>query len=229
MHKIELVIFDCDGVLVDSEYLSNKISAELITKAGYKIDGSTISQNYAGLTFLDILKEIEKIASVPISANLIPQMTQEFRRRMKKELHALPDIKATIEKMVYPFCICSNARYQEIVDMLKLVNLYEPFAGKIFSAPECGTQKTKPQPDIFIYAAQKYQVNPENCIVIEDSVHGVTGARRANMRVIGFTGGSHSYDGHADALTNAGAETVIHQHKTLLPVLKALEEWHPDL
>jgi len=83
----------------------------------------------------------------------------------------------------------------------------------------------KPAPDVYLYAADKMHAKPENTIVIEDSVHGVRGAVKAGMRVVGFTGGSHAYRGLADVLTEAGAETVIAHHTDLPAVLKAMSEW----
>lgn len=109
--------------------------------------------------------------------------------------------------------------------MLQRVGLYELFAPNIFSAKEVGTKKTKPAPDVFLYAAKQFGVDPKDVIVIEDSAHGIQGARAAGMRVIGFTGGAHTYPGHADKLTDAGAETVIHRHKDLPSVIEALSVW----
>jgi beta-phosphoglucomutase-like phosphatase (HAD superfamily) len=98
-------------------------------------------------------------------------------------------------------------------------------APHIFSAYEVGTQKGKPDPNVFLFAAQKFNAKPSNTLVIEDSVHGVEAAVRAGMRVIGFTGGSHAYIGMADRLTDAGAETVVNSHGHLPHMIKALGQW----
>ena len=102
------------------------------------------------------------------------------------------------------------------------------FEGLIFSSLETPSRKPKPAPDVFLYAAEKMRANPRNTFVIEDSVHGVTGVRAAGMRVIGFTGASHSYPGHADALTEAGAETVIRRWTDFGGVLDALSDWSAE-
>jgi beta-phosphoglucomutase-like phosphatase (HAD superfamily) len=99
------------------------------------------------------------------------------------------------------------------------------FEDRVFSALSTPSRKTKPEPDVFLHAAETIMVKPELAFVIEDSVHGVHGARRAGMRVIGFTGGAHSYSGHAERLADAGAETVIRRWADLKPVLAALAEW----
>jgi beta-phosphoglucomutase-like phosphatase (HAD superfamily) len=99
------------------------------------------------------------------------------------------------------------------------------FEGRIFSALDTPSGKTKPAPDVFLQAAKTLGADPARTFVIEDSVHGIKGACAAGMRVIGFTGASHSYPGHADALTEAGAETVIRRWAELKSVLSALSEW----
>ncbi|WP_336276342.1 HAD family hydrolase [Bartonella sp. CB178] len=229
MPKIDLVVFDCDGVLVDSEYLSAKIGSQLLKKTGYEISTEEFGQLYAGLTFLDILKKIEQKIEKPISAHLLDEMRGLFRSKIKDELQAIDGIKEAIEaiKSRYPYCICSNAASLDIKEMLTTVGLYDLFNNKdkIFSAPEVGTRKTKPAPDVFLFAAQQLDAKPRNTVVIEDSIHGVHAAKAAGMRVIGFTGGSHSYFGHSNALVDAGAETSMTKHAHLLEVLEAMEIW----
>ncbi|MCZ2158486.1 HAD family phosphatase [Bartonella sp. 220] len=229
MPQIDLVIFDCDGVLVDSEYLAAKIGSQLLKQTGYEISPEELSERYAGLIFRDILKQVEQETEKPVSAHLIDQMSNLFRAQIATELHAIDGIKEAIEiiQTRYPYCICSNAKSVDIKEMLSTVGLYDLFndKDKIFSAPEVGTKKTKPAPDVFLFAAQKLHVEPQNTIVIEDSLHGVHAASTAGMRVIGFTGGSHSYLGHSHALAEAGAETVIAKHAHLLEVLEAMAVW----
>ncbi|WP_208541126.1 MULTISPECIES: HAD family hydrolase [Bartonella] len=227
MPQIDLIIFDCDGVLVDSEYLAAEIGAQLLTEAGYEISPEELSERYAGLIFRDILQKVEQETKKPISARLIDQMSNLFRAQITTKLRAIDGIRKAIEtiKLRYPYCICSNAMSADIKQMLIAVNLYDLFENKIFSALEVGTQKPKPASDIFLFAAQKLCVQPQNVIVIEDSIHGVHAAKAAGMRVVGFTGGSHSYLGHSNALTDAGAETVITKHAHLPEVLEAMAIW----
>ncbi|MGF7156831.1 HAD family hydrolase [Bartonella heixiaziensis] len=229
MPQIDLIIFDCDGVLVDSEYLAAKIGSQLLKQTGYEISPEELSQRYAGLIFLDILKKVEQETGKPISAHLIDQMSNLFRAQIKTDLRALDGVREAIEiiQTRYPYCVCSNAESVYIKEMLSAVNLYDFFddKDKIFSAPEVETKKTKPAPDVFLFAAQQLHAKPTNTIVIEDSIHGVHAASAAGMRVIGFTGGSHSYLGHSHALAEAGAETVITKHAHLLEVLEAMAVW----
>ncbi|WP_336294751.1 HAD family hydrolase [Bartonella sp. CB169] len=229
MPQIDLVIFDCDGVLVDSEYLAAKIGSQLLKQAGYEISPEELSRHYAGMVFIDILKKIEQETEKPISVHLVDQMSNLFRAQIKTELHAIDGIKKVLEKIqsLCPYCICSNAASAELKEMLTTVDLYDFFDNQdiIFSAPEVGTKKTKPAPDVFLFAAHKLHAEPKNTIVIEDSIYGVHAATAAGMRVIGFTGGSHSYLGHSNALADAGAETVIAKHAHLLEALEAMAVW----
>ncbi|WP_375668937.1 HAD family hydrolase [Bartonella sp. MR168JLCBS] len=227
MPQIDLIIFDCDGVLVDSEYLAAKIGSQLLKQTGYEISSEELSERFAGLIFPDILKHVEQETEKPISAHLIDQMTNIFRTQIKTKLRAIDDVREAVEiiQTRYPYCICSNAKSVDIKEMLTTVDLYDLFEGKIFSAPEVGTKRTKPAPDVFLFAAQQLQAEPQNTIVIEDSLHGVHAAIAAGMRVIGFTGGSHSYLGHSNALAEAGAETVIAKHAHLGEVLEAMVVW----
>ena len=109
--------------------------------------------------------------------------------------------------------------------MLEKTGLGRSSQGRIFSSLETPTGKPKPAPDVFLHAAETLGADPANTFVIEDSVHGIAGAKAAGMRVIGFTGAAHSYPGHADALTDAGAETVIRRWADFAGVVAALSEW----
>ncbi|MFC0245175.1 HAD family hydrolase [Falsochrobactrum ovis] len=220
-----LIIFDCDGVLVDSEVIAAEVDSVLLTEAGYPISAEEVGERFAGLTWQDILLTVEREAGIPISASLLDKSEKILDERLKNEVQAVEDIAETVSALNLPKCICSNSSSARLELMLKRVELYDLFAPHIFSAKEVGTKKTKPAPDVFLYAAKKFDVDPANVIVIEDSAHGIQGARAAGMRVIGFTGGAHTYAGHADKLTDAGAETVIHRHRDLQSVIEALSIW----
>jgi HAD superfamily hydrolase (TIGR01509 family) len=228
MPQPDLVIFDCDGVLVDSEILAARVEADLITKAGYETTAEEIAETYAGLTFKDILMAIEEKAGIPFQIAMIDQAEALIDRKLRNEVRAIEGVGQAIARVAAPRCICSNSRTERIEFMLERTGLLPLFAGRIFSALETRSGKTKPAPDVFLHAAETLGADPANTFVIEDSVHGVTGARRAGMRVIGFTGASHSYPGHADALTEAGAETVMRRWAELAGVIAALSEWSED-
>lgn len=225
MNQPDLVIFDCDGVLVDSEIIAARIEAELLTQAGFEITAEEIAESYAGLTFKDILLKIEEKAAIPLQATLIDQAEDLVDRRLKTDVRAIEGVHEAVAAVTVPRCICSNSRTERIEVMLERTRVLPLFKGRIFSALETPSGKPKPSPDVFLHAANTYGANPANTFVIEDSVHGIAGAVSAGMRVIGFTGGAHSYPGHADMLTEAGAETVIRRWADLRGVLDALSQW----
>ncbi|MCX8281371.1 HAD family phosphatase [Phyllobacterium sp. 0TCS1.6C] len=225
MMEPQLIIFDCDGVLVDSEFLAAQVESELLTQSGYPIDPETIAERFAGLTWTDILLQVEKESGIPISAQLIEESARQMDHKLRNELNVIEGVEQVVANLPYRKCIASNSIGSSLKMMLEQSTLYELFAPHIFSAREVGTQKPKPAPDVFLYAAKQFEVDPRHAIVIEDSSHGVHAACAAGMRVIGFTGGSHTYPGHADRLTDAGAETVISRHKDLPAVIQALSIW----
>jgi HAD superfamily hydrolase (TIGR01509 family) len=225
MTSIDLVIFDCDGVLVDSEIVAARVEADLLTKAGYPIDAAELARTYAGLTFKDIMLRIEKESQQVFQASLIDDAEKLVDRRLSAEVRAIEGARSAVAGVTSKRCICSNSRAQRLEMMLGRTGLLPFFQGTIFSALETASARAKPAPDIFLHAAEAMNADPRRTFVIEDSVHGVSGACAAGMRVIGFTGASHTHPGHADLLTEAGAETVIHRWADFAAVLAALAEW----
>ena len=228
MPQPDLVIFDCDGVLVDSEILAARIEAALITEAGFPIEHEEISEAYAGLTFKDILLKIEERSQIPFQASLIDRAEGLIDKALAREVQAIEGVAQAVRSVTVPRCICSNSRTERINISLERTRLKPLFADNIFSSLETPSGKPKPAPDVFLHAAQAMRAAPRNTFVVEDSVHGIAGAKAAGMRVIGFTGAAHSYPGHSDALTEAGAETVIRRWADFHGVLAALTEWSED-
>lgn len=225
LYPIKLVIFDFDGVLVDSEYLSAKIAVKLINNSGCNITIEELVEHYSGYVFKDILKALEAKYSCYFSATIIDQLRQEFIKAIDEELELIAHVKEIFEKIKIPYCICSNSSFEDISRILKHFKLYEFFKDRIFSASELGNKKLKPDPNIFLYAAQQYGLKPEHCLVIEDSVPGIIAAKKSGMRIAGFTGGKHSYQKHSNLLSEAGAETVYANHQELPLIINALENW----
>lgn len=222
----DLVIFDCDGVLVDSEIVAARVEAELLREAGHDITAEELAERYSGLTFRDILLRIEKEAQMLFQASLIDHAEARVDERLKAEVKAIPGVAQAVASLAMRKCICSNSSEDRIASMLKRTGLAPLFdRGVIFSSLSTPTKRPKPAPDVFLYAAQKMETEPARCFVIEDSVHGIAGARAAGMRVIGFTGASHSHPGHASMLMEAGAETTISRMADLKSTIAALSEW----
>lgn len=225
MSQPDLVIFDCDGVLVDSEILAARVDTELLAEAGIDIPVEEFVERYAGLTFTETVLKIEEEYKVPLQASIIDRSAVILDRRLSTEVQAIEGAHAAVTGVKGPKCVCSNSAPKRLEGMLGRTGLLPLFNGNVFSSRALPSHRPKPAPDIFLYAAEKMGADPARTFAIEDSVHGLTGAKNAGMRVIGFTGGAHSWPGHADALTEAGAETVIRRWADLHPVLEALSEW----
>lgn len=225
MARYDLIIFDCDGVLVDSEILAAEVDARLLSEAGYPITAGEIGERFAGMTWRNILLTVEKEANIPLSAKLLDLATAKLDERIKRELQGIPGVREAVSQLSEPRCICSNSTPERIDMMLKKVGLLDLFEPNIFSAESLGPDRVKPKPDIFLYGAEKMGADPRNTLVIEDSVHGVHAAKAAGMRVVGFTGASHTTPTHGDKLMEAGAETVISRMADLPAVATALLEW----
>ncbi|WP_377292763.1 HAD family hydrolase [Rhizobium sp. SG2393] len=228
MAGFDLIIFDCDGVLVDSEIICSRVESELLTEAGYPISAEEHSERFAGMTWRNTLLTVEKEADIPFSASLIDKVEKILDARLPKEIEAIEGVQAVLEKLTLPFCVCSNSTSHRLDMMLSAVKLKPLFKGHIYSARDLGEDRVKPKPDIFLHGAKQMGAKPARALVVEDSVHGVEAARAAGMRVVGFTGGSHTYPSHADRLTDAGAETVISRMSMLPGVIAALAEWSED-
>jgi HAD superfamily hydrolase (TIGR01509 family) len=229
MPQPELVIFDCDGVLADSEIIAARVEAELLTKAGFAITPEELAQTYSGLTFKDILLRIEQEAAVPFQATLLDDVEKLVDKRLAREVRAIEGAHEAVAWVRGRRCVCSNSGRSRVETTLARTRLAPvgPAAGVSVAALPSG--RPKPAPDIFLHAASRMGADPRATFVVEDSVHGIAGARAAGMRVIGFTGASHSHPGHADLLTEAGAETVIHRWADFPAVIGALSEWSGEV
>jgi HAD superfamily hydrolase (TIGR01509 family) len=225
MNGFDLIIFDCDGVLVDSEIIAADVESKLLTDAGYPISTEEMAERFAGMTWKNILLQVEREANIPLSASLLDKSEKLLDLRLERDVQAVPGVEFAVSRLDLKRCICSNSSSHRLDMMLGKVGLKKLFALNVFSAKDLGPDRVKPKPDIFLHGAEKMGVSPSKTVVVEDSVHGIHAARAAGMRVIGFTGASHTYSSHADRLTDAGAETVISRMNDLPSVVAALSEW----
>ena len=225
MSGFDLILFDCDGVLVDSEIIAAQVESKLLRDSGFDITAEDMCVRFAGMDWKNILLTIEKESDIPLSASLIDKSEKLLDAALAQRVKIIDGVKFALSKITEQRCICSNSSSPRLDMMLTKVGLKPYFAPHIYSAKDLGPDRVKPKPDIFLHAAQQFKVPPEKCLVIEDSTHGVHGAKAAGMRVVGFTGASHTYPSHADRLTDAGAETVISRMMDLPAVIAALGEW----
>ncbi len=223
--SFDLLLFDCDGVLVDSEIIAAKVESALLTEAGYPIGVEEMCERFAGMTWRDILFTVEKEADIPLPASLLDKSEKLLDAKLGREVKIVEGVKFALARLTQPRAICSNSSSHRLDAMLGKVGLREYFSPHIYSAKDLGPDRGKPRPDIYLHGLQQMGGKPERTLVIEDSVHGVHAARAAGLRVVGFTGGSHTYPTHADRLTDAGAETVISRMVDLPATVAAMSEW----
>jgi HAD superfamily hydrolase (TIGR01509 family) len=203
---VELVIFDCDGVLVDTERVSVRIDGRVLADLGLPMTEQEVIDRFVGRTEAFWREEIQRLLGRPLAGGEFEAYEPWYREAFESELTAIDGIAEAIDELDargVATCVASSGTHQRMEFTLGHTGLYERFAGRIFSATEVA--EGKPSPLLFLHAAQVMGVEPAACLVIEDSRYGVLAARAAAMRVVGYSGSVVS----ADALHEAGAHVVI--------------------
>jgi HAD superfamily hydrolase (TIGR01509 family) len=220
-----LLAFDCDGVLVDSEVIAADVDAELLTQAGYEITPEDVTRRFAGLTSKAIHALIAAELGRPLPESFLAKQKEELDRRLASDLKAVPGVDEMLDNIDGQRCVCSNSSDERLRLSLQKTGLWDRFRPYIYSAVEVGDKQPKPSPNVYLHAARAFEIDPREMLVIEDSTFGVIAAKAAGARVIGFVGGRHSWPGHADLLTEAGAETVIRRLADLPKIAEAIMAW----
>ena len=210
---IDLIIFDCDGVLVDSEVISCRAHAETLTRHGYPINADQVLQRFLGVSDREARLAIEGEMGCKLPDDFETQMKQAALRLYEDHLHLIPHVAETVAALSLPKCVASSGTPEKIRHGLTCAGLYDVLAPHIFSAVQ--VKRGKPAPDLFLFAAEQMKASPDRCIVVEDSIPGITGARAAGMTVLGFHGGSHCLDGYATKLRAAGAHETFDDMRQL--------------
>jgi HAD superfamily hydrolase (TIGR01509 family) len=224
--NFDLIIFDCDGVLVDSEVISCRAHAETLTRHGYPITSDQVFDRFLGHSMRKATLEIEAELGRRLPDDFHTQVYAEIFRLFAASLQATPHIDGALAAIMLPVCVASSGPPEKISTSLNHVGLYDRFAPHIFSAVQ--VSNGKPAPDLFLFAAKQMQTSPARCLVIEDSVAGVTAGCAAGMTVLGFHGGSHCRPNTADTLRAAGAAVTFDDMRQL-PDLIAQIGQKPDL
>jgi HAD superfamily hydrolase (TIGR01509 family) len=215
-----LIIFDCDGVLVDSEVISCRAHAETLTRHGYPITPEQVFDRFLGQSMRKATLEIEAELGRRLPDDFHTQVYAEIFRLFAVSLEATPHIDAALAAIMVPVCVASSGPPEKISTSLNHVGLYDRFAPHIFSAVQ--VKNGKPAPDLFLYAAEQMQTSPARCLVIEDSVAGVTAGCAAGMTVLGFHGGSHCRSNTADTLRAAGAAVTFDDMRQLPELIERI-------
>ncbi len=219
MANLELVIFDCDGVLVDSEPILNRVFAETLTEAGFNITYEEVMQQFVGKSLPACLEIIETNYGRAVPPGFIERCKEREFAVFRQELQPTPGITAALEQITLPRCVASNSSHRHIQFVLTLTGLLPQFEGKLYSAYD--VDRPKPFPDVYLHAAEKMGMHPEHCLVIEDSITGVQAGYAAGMTVFGYAPPDREQTIlHRDALLAAGAQRVFEKMSQLPGLLR---------
>lgn len=206
MVRFDLIIFDCDGVLVDSEVLARRAMQSVYRKAGIEVTTAMID-DVVGMKFADILARIEERTGLSLAAEYHPQFWTETKSLFSAELLPTPDLVPFLERSGIARCVASSSDHTRIRHSLSVCGLQRFFdEAAIFSSQD--VSHGKPAPDLVLHAARRMGAAPERCLVIEDSRFGILGAKAAGMAAYGFLGGAHLLANTGEALREAGADFV---------------------
>lgn len=207
MNNDWLLIFDCDGVLVDSEILAIRAEERVLAEVGMVMTADEIADTCVGLSYPSMMALLEERFGRPVPEGLEERIQIEAKANFETELTEVPGIGELLKDSSLPRCVASSGAPDRISLSLNTTGLIEHFeADNIFSAVE--VENGKPAPDLFLLAAERMGFEPARCIVIEDSPYGIEAALAAGMTAVAFTAGSHIRPSTSDKLTAAGAHHV---------------------
>jgi HAD superfamily hydrolase (TIGR01509 family) len=210
-----LIIFDCDGVLVDSEPIVNCLLVAALAQEGLHLSFDEVDREFLGLSWPATLDIIEARLGRPVAGDFLDRLQRASFEGLRRELRPVPGIEAALERIEQPVCVASSGEQERIRNSLELTGLLSRFEGRLFSAEQVA--QGKPHPDLFLFAAESLGVLPAECAVIEDSLNGVHGAAAAGMRVFAYEPPVALARGWHGAFRDAGA--TVFQDMNELPAL----------
>ncbi|KAA5606289.1 HAD family hydrolase [Roseospira marina] len=212
---VDLVIFDCDGVLVDSEPISTRILLESLTEAGLELTPDEIYSRFLGKSLASITAILRRDHGLRVDAGMLDRMRARLFAAFREELRPMAGMAETLARLPVPFCVASSSLVERMRLALEVTGLLSAFEGRLFSASM--VTRGKPAPDLFLYAAEQMGVAPDRCVVVEDSEAGVTAGQSAGMRVFGFVGGTHARLARHRATLAARHPTLMFEDMADLP------------
>jgi HAD superfamily hydrolase (TIGR01509 family) len=211
--SISLVIFDCDGVLVDTERIAVRIDVIVLAELGWPMTEAEVVERFMGRSDEEMTADIEAHLGRRLPASWEEPFRHLYRQAFEAELEPVAGVVGALDAIAIPTCVASSGTHEKIRFTLGLTGLYERFAGRIFSVSDVA--RGKPAPDLFLHAAARMGVPPAQCAVVEDSRYGVEAARAAGMRAFGYAGGL------APKGALAGPQTIVFEDMRELPDLLA--------
>lgn len=203
----ELIIFDCDGVLLDNESIASQVEADMLGELGLDITREKVTELFSGTAAREMYRMLEQDFGLTVPPSFDDDFITRYRAQVERELTADLALLNFLDANPIPICIASNSSPSWVEHGLGCADLMPHFENVIFSAKMVA--HGKPAPDVYLHAAQSMGTDPAHCLVIEDSTHGVTAGVAADMRTLGYIGGSHCADDHGQRLLSAGAHRTF--------------------
>jgi FGGY-family pentulose kinase/HAD superfamily hydrolase (TIGR01509 family) len=223
---VRLVIFDCDGVLVDSEPLAMRVLLDAVARAGVRIPPDEAFRHFLGRSFASVVDTLRDQHRVSLDAASLDAMRHALYETYRRELKPMAGLIDVLETLAIPVCVASSSQMERIAVSLEVAGLMERLHPAIYSASMVANGK--PAPDLFLHAAREMGVDPAHCLVIEDSPAGIIAAKKAGMRVFAFTGGGHiAPSGLADLIADLRPDASFSDMRELPGLITALET-RPD-
>ena len=215
MSDFDLLIFDCDGVLVDSEVLSCRCLVDVLGRYGVRVGLDEVFDRFLGRSF-SVVEEYCRVVGVSLPERFQPDLLAHLTSSFKASLRLMPHVRSLLDSIDYSYCLTSSSDRDRISMTLSIAGLGDYFGDRIYSGSMVA--RGKPAPDLFLFAASEMGATAERTLVIEDSVNGVTAGKAAGMTVWGFVGGSHyaGRDGER-LLADAGADRVFASMADFMP------------
>jgi HAD superfamily hydrolase (TIGR01509 family) len=216
----ELIIFDCDGVLVDSESLSNRVLSRVFAESGFDISPEDCLRRFVGMSMRSVRTAVEANSGRSLPEDFEPRVRALADEVFDRDLQPVRGVSDVLSALPHARCVASSGSPTRIRRSLNTTGLDAYFADEaLFSAAM--VERGKPAPDLFLHVAETLKVTPEQCLVIEDSLLGATAGVAAGMTVFGFAGASHITDGHGERLEALGVTAVFDEMADLPKMLAA--------
>lgn len=213
MRELGLVIFDCDGVLVDSERISNRVFCSMLNELGLSVTLEDMFEHFVGLSMPQCVERMTNMLGNPPPESFVETLRHRTELALREQVAPIPGVPEVLDRIRLPFCVASSGSHDKIRLTLGATGLLERFTNRIFSVADVGNPK--PAPDVFLHAASQMGVEPANCVVIEDTPTGVRAGVAAGMYVLGFC--AHT---PARRLEAAGAHSVFGEMRLLPEILQ---------
>jgi HAD superfamily hydrolase (TIGR01509 family) len=213
------LICDCDGVLVDSEVIADRVLLRALSAEFPAIDFQSVAHLAFGQRTSTFLANLESRFAIKIPDGFLARVEGEIDAQIDAELAPVAGAREALAQVPLPAAVVSNGRLVRVMAALARAGLAEVFGPRVFSAEQ--VRRPKPHPDVYLHAARELGVAPERCLVVEDSVTGLTAARAAGMKTIAFVGASHVPKGYAQVLRNLGVTRIVERMEQLPALIAA--------